>query len=172
MLQRWHVYSGALVISTIAFPVLAEEPLPSSSSSVSTAPAPSDAQVEAATPAVPQLPPPPPPRRLVAVAPANPASETERRSPLAMTSGMVLIGVGGLAISSVGFFAAGDCFEDCGGRDNVVRASLLGGAVALAVGIPLLIYGAKRVPSKSQAVVSSLPRWAGAPTLAGWQWKL
>lgn len=171
MLQRMRMYSRALIISTIASPALAEEP-PASPKSGSTPPTTIDMQVEPASPPVPQLPPPPPPRRLTTPAPTLTAPQSERRSTLAMTSGIVLIGVGGLAISSVGFFGVGDCVDDCEGRDNVVRASLLGGAVALAVGIPLLIYGAKRVPPESRATGALLPRWAGAPTLAGWQWKL
>jgi len=47
---------------------------------------------------------------------------------------------------------------------------VIGGVVGLAVGVPLIIYGAKRVSAES-ALVPSLPRWAGAPGATGWGWR-
>jgi hypothetical protein len=48
---------------------------------------------------------------------------------------------------------------------------LIGGAVALAVGIPLLIYGAKKVPVRPEATALAAPAWVGAPGGAGWSWQ-
>lgn len=88
-----------------------------------------------------------------------------------MVGGIVLTSAGGLAILYVGATAMGGCEGDCEGHANVVRGTLIGGAVALAVGIPLLIYGAKRVPPET-AGATPLPKWAGAPSATGWGWSL
>jgi hypothetical protein len=54
---------------------------------------------------------------------------------------------------------------------------MVAGVVLIAVGIPLTVYGARRVPvatallpGKSDALASPLPGWAGAPGGAGWKW--
>jgi hypothetical protein len=109
----------------------------------------------------------------------------ERRSTAAMVSGIVLTGAGGLSLFYVGFAAMGGCSEpepsttgpstdggNCERHDNIVRGTLIGGAIAVAIGIPLLIYGAKRVPAASQGSTLPLPKWAGAPSASGWGWNL
>jgi hypothetical protein len=123
--------------------------------------------------------PPPPPAAAphatlapLAVAPLPPAP-LERRSPTAMVSGIVLTSAGGLAIMYVGATAMGGCTDDCKAHDRFVRGTVLGGALALAIGIPLLIYGAKRVPGDAAALQTlPLPKWAGAPSATGWGWTL
>jgi hypothetical protein len=102
-----------------------------------------------------------------------PPPAMERRSTPAMVSGIVLTSAAGLSIFYLGFAAMGDCGANCERNANVTRGTLIGGAVALAVGIPLLIYGAKRVPADSSRGSSMpLPKWAGAPSATGWGWTL
>jgi hypothetical protein len=49
----------------------------------------------------------------------------------------------------------------------------IAGGVLVAVGIPLLVYGAKRI-SVSSTTAAVLPRplppWAGMPAGHGWRW--
>ena len=90
-----------------------------------------------------------------------------------MVGGIVLTSAGGLAFMYIGATAMGGCSDDCKAHDRFVRGTVLGGAIALAVGIPLLIYGAKRVPTDAQALQGvALPKWAGAPSATGWGWTL
>ena len=58
-----------------------------------------------------------------------------------MADGIVLASAGGRAIAYVGYTAMGDCGENCEDHAKVVRGTVIEGAVALAIGIPLLIYG-------------------------------
>ena len=150
-----------------ALPALAEEPAPPPAAETIAAPPPAAA--------------PPATAPRLATSPLPPAV-LERRSTAAMVSGIVLTSAGGLSILYVGFTAMGGCSEpsttapegagDCKHHDNIVRGTLIGGAVALAVGIPLLIYGAKRVPAESTQGSLPLPKWAGAPSASGWGWTL
>jgi hypothetical protein len=89
-----------------------------------------------------------------------------------MVGGAVLTSVGGLAILYVGATAMGGCSNDCESHTNITRGTVLGGAIALAIGIPLLIYGAKRVPAGATEAANPLPKWAGAPSASGWGWAL
>ena len=166
---------GAAVLSA-TLPALAEEPAAATGQEASPAPA--------------TVPLPPPASAPIAAAPRQatsplPPAVMERRSTAAMVSGIVLTSAGGLSILYVGFAAMGGCSEpepsttgpsagggNCERHDNIVRGTLIGGAVALAVGIPLLIYGAKRVPAESPQGSLPLPKWAGAPSAAGWGWTL
>ena len=48
------------------------------------------------------------------------------------------------------------------------------GIAAIAVGIPLIIYGAKKVPVGAAPIAGALPgmpAWAGAPGGTGWRWR-
>ena len=110
--------------------------------------------------------------------PAPPA--LERRSTGMMVGGIVLLSAGGLAMvigSSVALTSSTGCtfngFCSSGeGSQAVGYGVLIGGAVALAVGIPMLIYGAKKVPARPEAATAlAAPAWIGAPGGAGWSWQ-
>jgi hypothetical protein len=100
----------------------------------------------------------------------------ERRSIGMMVGGGVLTGVGGISLLISSFTAStqvGDCFDNCKDRGPMIIGFLVGGLAGLAVGIPLLVYGAKRVPVKAAPdAARGLPAWAGAPGGAGWTWRL
>jgi hypothetical protein len=105
----------------------------------------------------------------------------ERRSVGMMVGGSVLIGVGGL-VSIIGSFVAlgntstsftcsGDfCSSDSGSGGGAGVAMIVGGLVGVAVGIPLLVYGAKKVPVKAEGAPAAA-KWIGAPGARGWQWQ-
>lgn len=104
----------------------------------------------------------------------------ERRSTGMMVGGIVLLSAGGLAMvigSSLALTSSTTCNFDgfgCSSSGDSEAAGygvLIGGAVALAVGIPLLIYGAKKVPAQPEATAVAAPAWVGAPGGAGWRWK-
>ena len=162
-------FLGAAFSATL--PALAEEPAPPPAAT-ETIPAPPPAS---APPAV--APP-------LATSPLAPPV-MERRSTAAMVSGIVLTSLGGASVIYVGMAAMSGCSEpdtsttgpstgggNCEHHDNIVRGTLIGGAVAVAIGIPLLIYGAKRVPAESTQGAIPLPKWAGAPSATGWGWTL
>jgi hypothetical protein len=105
----------------------------------------------------------------------------ERRSTGALVAGSILLPVGlTMALADSAFFQHGpqtcafdgSAFEcsTSGGGAGVV-AILVAGLVAAVVGVPLIIYGAKRVPAADGVgVTGALPRWAGAPAGNGWRW--
>jgi hypothetical protein len=47
---------------------------------------------------------------------------------------------------------------------------MLGGLVGIAVGVPLLVYGAKKVPVNPAAAATATSKWVGSPGGAGWAW--
>lgn len=97
----------------------------------------------------------------------NCSDGTRRRSTGAMIGGVVLVGVSGLAaiIGSVFMVAAEeyscDSFICVGPDDEDYRTmgivALVGGAVTMSVGIPLLVYGAPKVTDED--AVSAQIRW-------------
>jgi hypothetical protein len=109
-------------------------------------------------------------RRAPALATSPPPATSERRSTAAIVSGIVLVSASGLALLYVGGTAMGDCASNCDSRDSLDRGLLIGTAAGLLIGIPLIVYGAKRVPTESGAV-QMVPRWAGGPTTTGWGWR-
>ncbi|MEP7119508.1 MAG: hypothetical protein ABJE95_01305 [Byssovorax sp.] len=105
----------------------------------------------------------------------------ERRSVGMMVGGSVLIGVGGL-VALIGSFATisasnsnfvcnGDVCTSSRGGGAVGVGMLVGGLVGVAIGIPLLVYGAKKVPVNPAAAAPTAAKFIGAPGGAGWQWK-
>ena len=51
--------------------------------------------------------------------------------------------------------------SDCTGYDDTITGSLIVGAVLLAAGIPMVIYGSQRVPEGETASVSVVPQVSG-----------
>jgi hypothetical protein len=45
------------------------------------------------------------------------------------------------------------------------------GGLSILAGIPLVVYGSRKVP-RGEGATSSLSRWAGAPSARGWRWEL
>jgi hypothetical protein len=96
-----------------------------------------------------------------------------------MVGGIVALSAGGLAlvIGSSLAVSTTTCFDsfagDCSTNSNQTMGYgfLIGGAIAVAVGIPLLIVGAKKVPAQPDATSVAAPAWVGAPGGAGWRWK-
>ncbi|HEV3191451.1 MAG TPA: hypothetical protein VGY54_13175 [Polyangiaceae bacterium] len=105
----------------------------------------------------------------LATSPA-PAPSGERRSTAAMVAGIVLVSASGLVMTYVGATAMADCGSDCESRASMTRGMVIGSVAAVVVGVPLIIFGAQRVPLES-AVAPSLPRWAGGPGATGWGWR-
>jgi hypothetical protein len=100
--------------------------------------------------------------------PQDPFAPKERRSTAMMVTGIVLTSVGGL-VTLVGSLAVvGDSFG--GGSNGASTGFLIGGLVGLGVGIPLLVYGSKKV-AVDPAAAAAAAKWIGAPGGAGWQWK-
>ena len=103
----------------------------------------------------------------------------ERRSPGMMAGGIVLISVGGLGLiigSALTLSAGSSCTFDFTGnctRDTSAQTAgygmMIGGLIAAGVGIPLLVYGVKKVPVQGE--VPPQAAWIGAPAGQGWQWK-
>lgn len=102
----------------------------------------------------------------------------ERRSLTAMVTGIVLTSVGGV-FGVTGVAVASTDHVVCGGNADVYDCSnetpvggiimAVAGFIGVAVGIPLIVYGAKEVP-----VVQTTPmaqRWLGEPAKNGWQWR-
>jgi hypothetical protein len=121
------------------------------------------------------LPPPPPLRRM-------------HRRPGLIAGGGVLMGLGLVNALMGGYFIAfnqiqysSDCMladdhatggywsSDCGHRDDTLQSlgigMLVGGGLALAAGIPMLVVGIKKVPDTSSA--SSAPLSIGVRPMAG-----
>jgi len=99
-----------------------------------------------------------------------------------MVTGIVLTSVGGLVIlagslavvgsTSTNFTCEGDVCSSTSGSPAVGTGMIIGGLVGIALGIPLLVYGAKKVPIDPAASAPAAATWVGAPGGAGWQWKL
>ena len=103
-----------------------------------------------------------------------------------MAAGIVGVSSGSVLLLSAGIVAALQCNSygiaapspTCGDSNTGALVGLtVAGIVLIAVGIPLIIYGARRVPvefalvpGKSNALTLGLPQWAGAPGGAGWKW--
>jgi len=116
---------------------------------------------------------------------------TERRSTGAMVGGIVGISVGAVLLLSAGVEAlvADSCsavtfnnsFESttsCGSGTGTVIGLSIAGLIGIGVGIPLIVWGAKRVPvgtalapGKAFALESPLPKWVGLPGGTGWKWQ-
>lgn len=119
----------------------------------------------------------PPPGYYVPVPPPGPRV---LRSRAAVVGGAVSLGVGtalffvglGLAIASD---SCGANDPNCVGGPSLPLGLGIAGGILVVVGIPLLVYGAKRVPAGSTdaaALARTLPKWAGAPAGHGWRWEL
>jgi hypothetical protein len=116
--------------------------------------------------------------------PTQPLVQKERRSSGMMTGGIVVLSAGGLAMAIGGVMVAGAsshctfnfdspnfCTTDTS-TQTTGYGILIGGIIGVAVGIPLLVYGAKKVPVKVDgAPEAATAKWVGAPGGAGWQWK-
>jgi hypothetical protein len=108
---------------------------------------------------------------------------TERRSTGAMVGGIVGVSLGAVLLLSAAIEATvGDsCLysgDSCGNNTGTVIGLTVAGLIGIGVGIPLIVYGAKRVPvgtalapGKAFALASPLPQWAGAPGGTGWKWQ-
>jgi hypothetical protein len=105
---------------------------------------------------------------------------TVLRSGAAVGFGTALLVVGTLTASATApFLHAGPqiCTSDGAGyacsTQGVSTGLIALAAVGIAgavVGIPLIVYGAGRVPVSSTDQVGALPRWAGTPGANGWRW--
>ena len=108
--------------------------------------------------------------------------QKERRSTGMMVSGIVLTSLGGLvtlvgslvAVSSGSTTVTCDdtgCFSTRNDSTELGTGLIVGGLVSIAVGIPLIVYGSKKVPIDPAAAAPAAAKWIGAPGGAGWQWK-
>jgi hypothetical protein len=94
-----------------------------------------------------------------------------------MAAGIVGVSVGSMLIVSalaVGVVSDSGCTPDgfCSNSNGGVVLGLgVTGVVLVAIGVPLLVYGARKVPVRSAAAPPALPVWAGAPSARGWRWQ-
>jgi hypothetical protein len=99
-----------------------------------------------------------------------------------MIAGIVLTSVGGVLLitAAVGESVEAQCdygfsYTCTNNFAPTAIGLVVGGVVGLAVGIPLLIYGARRVPitpgSAPPPEAKAVPTWVGAPGGAGWVWR-
>jgi hypothetical protein len=107
----------------------------------------------------------------------------ERRSTGAMVGGIIGVSLGAVLLIAALFEAtlADTCnvYDStgdvaCGGNSTAAIGLTVGGLVGIGVGIPLIIYGAKKVPvgtALTNGVPSPLPAWAGTPGGTGWKWQ-
>jgi len=115
----------------------------------------------------------------------------ERRSAPAMAGGIVGVTAGAISLFSALFVAviadstcsvvtfdgSGRTTNSCDSHAPAVIGLTVAGIAGIAIGIPLIIYGAKKVPlgtassGNNQALQSPLPAWAGAPGGTGWRWR-
>jgi hypothetical protein len=109
----------------------------------------------------------------------TPMPLTERQSVGALAGGAVAIGAGGIMVIAALIAAIPTCsfngnsnadFETCDNHTATVVGLTVAGLVAIAVGIPLVVYGNKRIPIGAAAATSGLPAWAGKPGGTGWGW--
>ena len=86
-----------------------------------------------------------------------------------MVGGVVLTSLGGLSLIIAG--ATANVSIECNYCIDVepILGFFVGGLVGIAVGVPMLVYGAKRVPAGSTA--KALPTWVGSPVARGWAWR-
>jgi len=112
--------------------------------------------------------------------PAPPREESEpkpeatvRRSTGLMASGIVLVSLGGLAglIAVISFSMGGACDDassasDCDELDSVALRSTIAFVILEGAGIPMLVYGAKRVPAEPPRARLQLSPWA-SPNAGG-----
>ncbi|MFT3773624.1 MAG: hypothetical protein QM820_50255 [Minicystis sp.] len=115
----------------------------------------------------------PPPQAGPVADPNAPVMVRTRRSPQAMYAGAGLVAIGGLGLIvgvtitlTSGLRAwenAYGCNSNCSTSQSVGLGLMIGGLITAAVGVPLLVYGAKRVPAQFS--------WVGEPTATGWQWR-
>jgi hypothetical protein len=143
-----------------------------------------------AAPIVAPLPPPPYPvlppgygvpaygAPLGAYAPPQPVMK--RNVPVMVAGIGVLVLAAGLFAGAVVEVMDGICITlgsgpSCPDTSPAVIGLSIGGVVALAVGIPMVVLGAKRVPMNADPPVmlepKGLPAWAGAPAGRGWAWR-
>jgi hypothetical protein len=107
----------------------------------------------------------------------------ERQSVGAMAGGIVGITGGGILLIAGAFAAIPSCSDNfngttstfmCDGHEATVIGLVVAGLVSIAVGIPLLVYGAKKVPvgaPETSQLQKRLPVWAGTPAPRGWEWR-
>lgn len=120
---------------------------------------------------------------LGAYTPPHPAME-RRSIPLIVGGTGVLLAGTGMFAGAIVELMEGICISLGFGpspsacRENhtpAVLGLIVGGLVALAAGIPMVVVGAKRVPVNADAHAvlerKGLPRWAGAPGGRGWEWR-
>jgi hypothetical protein len=106
-----------------------------------------------------QAPPPPPPP--VQVVPTEPRSSTM------MIGGIVMAATGGALLHFAALYPV--LHEDscsggaCSNERSISGGMALAGVVAIAVGVPLLVVGARQVPVRAALL--------GAPGGAGWVWR-
>jgi hypothetical protein len=113
-------------------------------------------------------------------APAYPVPHpTERQSVGAMVGGIIGVTGGGILLLAGAFAAIPSCsFDDsvdnetCNNHTALTIGLVVAGVVAIAAGVPLIVYGAKKVPLGTATALppSPLPAWAGAPGGPGWRW--
>ncbi len=116
---------------------------------------------------------------------------TERRSTGAMVGGIVGVSVGAVLLLSAGIEAlvadscastidlnTGSSIGGCSSGTGAVIGLSIAGLIGIGVGIPLIVWGAKRVPvgtalapGKAFALESPLPKWVGLPGGTGWKWQ-
>jgi hypothetical protein len=104
----------------------------------------------------------------------------ERRSVGAMVGGIVAVTGGAVMLFSVLFvsLAAETCAIDsisapspCPNQTGTEIGLTVGSIAAVALGIPLIIYGAKKVPVGGAPIAGAPPAWMGAPGGPGWRWR-
>lgn len=109
--------------------------------------------------------------------PMIPVVPKERRSPGMMKGGIVVTSLGGLSliVGATVALAAGCGFTIFGcNPDRSAQTAgygmMIGGIIGVAVGIPLLVYGAKKVPINASTEATAASKWVGAPGGTGWTW--
>jgi hypothetical protein len=107
----------------------------------------------------------------------------ERQSVGAMAGGIVGVTAGGVLIIAGAIAAIPTCTdsfnnngflnETCDNHEATVIGLVVGGLVAIGVGVPLLVWGSKKVPvgTGEAALQKRLPAWAGTPAPRGWEWR-
>jgi hypothetical protein len=103
----------------------------------------------------------------------------KRRSKGLMATGIVLTSLGGLSLfggvlSGMAGSLGGRCYDNGSSCSTTAVLMIVGGVIGVAVGIPLIVYGGKRVPvdpSGEPLQVNASPQWLGAPGGSGWIWR-